>query len=172
MGDCMDWDICLQTLLFMYIQGYLGKINFLQILLERQTSKYCHSRVVGIMFLLHFFNRNFFFFFLSNFLKRASTYLNQQCGKKLLTVYLHHFFFSRERTQKGKSGRKKKPKKLSDNRSESDKEYWVLLLQKAEEIAAGKVARGIVLPGRTSCSDFDFYISILVNILVLHSTTC
>lgn len=112
------------------------------------------------------------FFFLSNFLKRASTYLNQQCGKKLLTVYLHHFFFSRERTQKGKSGRKKKPKKLSDNRSESDKEYWVLLLQKAEEIAAGKVARGIVLPGRTSCSDFDFYISILVNILVLHSTTC
>lgn len=114
----------------------------------------------------------FFFFFLSNFLKRASTYLNQQCGKKLLTVYLHHFFFSRERTQKGKSGRKKKPKKLSDNRSESDKEYWVLLLQKAEEIAAGKVARGIVLPGRTSCSDFDFYISILVNILVLHSTTC
>lgn len=109
MGDCMDWDICLQTLLFMYIQGYLGKINFLQILLERQTSKYCHSRVVGIMFLLHFFNRNFFFF-LSNFLKRASTYLNQQCGKKLLTVYLHHFFFSRERTQKGKSGKKKNQK--------------------------------------------------------------
>lgn len=118
------------------------------------------------------FQQKLFFFFLSNFLKRASTYLNQQCGKKLLTVYLHHFFFSRERTQKGKSGRKKKPKKLSDNRSESDKEYWVLLLQKAEEIAAGKVARGIVLPGRTSCSDFDFYISILVNILVLHSTTC
>lgn len=110
------------------------------------------------------FQQKLFFFFLSNFLKRASTYLNQQCGKKLLTVYLHHFFFSRERTQKGKSGRKKKPKKLSDNRSESDKEYWVLLLQKAEEIAAGKVARGIVLPGRTSCSDFDFYISILVNI--------
>lgn len=56
------------------------------------------------------FQQKLFFFFLSNFLKRASTYLNQQCGKKLLTVYLHHFFFSRERTQKGKSGKKKNQK--------------------------------------------------------------